>query len=126
MRLGWVEILVALGVWCMVSCGGAGPTPIRGDMGAGDEPLEGGIAEVPNPSIDMAKKSGKSLGQIQRGHEVYMLKCGECHQYQLPKNLDTDEWEEAIPKMIRHAGLEAADEKAVLDYVIAVKKEAGQ
>ena len=77
--------------------------------------------EVPNPNAAMAKKSGKTLSQIQRGHEVYMLKCGECHNYKLPQNLDVDEWEEAVPKMITHAGLERADEKAVLDYVIAVK-----
>ncbi len=71
----------------------------------------------------MAKKSGKPLAQIQRGHEVYMLKCGECHNYQLPQNLDVDEWEETIPKMIKHAGLEPVDEKAVLAYVVAVKKD---
>jgi hypothetical protein len=31
-----------------------------------------------------------------------------------------------MPKMIRHAGLETSDEKAVLDYVVAVKKQRGQ
>jgi len=95
-------------------------------MGAGSEPAEGGIAEVPNPSASMAKKSGKSLAQIQRGHEVYMLKCGECHTYQLPQNLDVDEWEVAVPKMIKHAGLEPVDERAVLAYVVAVKMERGE
>lgn len=92
-----------------------------GDLPAGDEPAVGGIAEVPNPTAEMAKKSGKSLEQIQRGHVIYMLKCGECHSYQLPENLDVDEWEDTMPKMIQHAGLESADEQAVLDYVVAVK-----
>lgn len=110
----------------MVSCGGMGSAPELGDMEAGGEPEVGGIKEVPNPSAAMAAKSGKSLGQLQHGHEVYMLKCGECHVYQLPQNLDVDEWEEAMPKMIKHAGLETADEKAVLDYVVAVKKERGE
>lgn len=96
-----------------------------GDLPAGDDPAEGGIAEVPNPSPTMAKKAGKSLSQIQRGHVVYMLKCGECHNYKLPQNLDVDEWQEAVPKMIKHAGLESADENAVLDYVIAVKIQQG-
>ena len=120
-----VALLGALG---MVSCGGAGPAgstgsgPIMGDLPAGGEPAEGGIAEVPNPSKQMVSKSGKSMAQLQRGHEVYMLKCGECHRYQLPKDLDVDEWEETVPKMIKHAGLESADEKSVLDYVIGVKK----
>ncbi|MEO7098642.1 MAG: hypothetical protein ABI162_04725 [Luteolibacter sp.] len=97
------------------------PPPPMGDIQAGAEPAEGGIAEVPNPSKEMAKKSGKSLGQLQRGHEVYMLHCGECHNYKLPKDLDIDEWQTAVPKMIGHAGLEQSDEKAVLDYVVGVK-----
>jgi cytochrome c5 len=126
MRIGWVETMTVLGVCWMVSCAGMGTAPELGDIPAGGEPAEGGIAEVPNPSAAMAKKSGKTLPQIQRGHEVYMLKCGECHVYQLPQNLDVDEWQDAVPKMIKHAGLEPADEKAVLDYVIAVKTERGE
>lgn len=97
-----------------------------GDMGGGDDGSVGGISEVPNPSAAMAKKSGTSLSQLQRGHEVYMLKCGECHAYQLPEKIDIMDWEDVMPKMIRHAGLPSSDEKAVLDYVIAVKKEKGQ
>jgi len=110
----------------MTSCGGMGPPPEMGDMEAGGEPAEGGIAEVPNPSASMAQKSAKPLSQLQRGHEVYMLHCGECHRYKLPQDLDIDEWQTAVPKMIGHAGLEKADEKAVLDYVVAVKTERGE
>lgn len=97
-----------------------------GDMGGGDDGSVGGISEVPNPTAAMAKKSGKALDQLQRGHEVYMLKCGECHAYQLPERVDIMDWEDAIPEMIGHAGLPSSDEKAVLDYVISVKKEKGQ
>ena len=119
-------MMTVLGAGILVSCGGMGKAPELGDVQAGDEPAEGGIKEVPNPNAAMAKKIGKPLGQLQRGHEVYMLKCGECHVYQLPQNLDVDEWQEAVPKMIKHAGLEPADEKAVLDYVVAVKLERGE
>jgi hypothetical protein len=126
MRIGWQEMMAVLCGFWVISCAGIGSDPGLGDMEAGPEPAEGGIAEVPNPSASMAKKSGRSLSQIQRGHEVYMLKCGECHTYQLPQNLDVDEWEVAVPKMIRHAGLEPMDEKAVLAYVVAVKMERGE
>lgn len=97
-----------------------------GDMKAGDDGDVGGISEVPNPDNKMAKASGTPLVRLQRGHEVYMLKCGECHQYQLPEYVDIMDWEDAMPKMISHAGLPKSDEKAVLDYVIAVKKQKGQ
>jgi hypothetical protein len=110
----------------VVSCGQMGPPPEMGDLEAGGEPAEGGIVEVPNPSASMAKKSGKSLPDLQRGHEVYMLQCGQCHRYVLPQDLDVDEWQTEVPKMIGHAGLESADEQAVLAYVVAVKTERGE
>jgi hypothetical protein len=110
----------------MVSCGQMGPPPELGDMEAGGEPAEGGIVEVPNPNASMAKKSGKTMAELQRGHEVYMLQCGQCHRYKLPQDLDIDEWQTAVPKMISHAGLESADEQAVLAYVVAVKMERGE
>lgn len=113
-------------VWaCLVVAGCAPSGEPMGDMG-GDDGAVGGISEVPNPDANMAKLSGKPLPQLERGHEVYMLKCGECHQYQLPERVDIMDWEDAMPKMIRHAGLPSSDEKAVLDYVIAVKKQKGQ
>ena len=106
----------------VVGCGtGGGAGAARGEMGdIEDDGAVGGISEVPNPTPAMAKASGKSLDRLQRGHVVYMLKCAECHVYMLPKDLFVDEWEDAMPKMISHAGLESADEKAVLDYVVAV------
>jgi len=109
----------------LASCAGSGGGG-SGDLPQGGDPSEGGISEVPNPSPAMASQSGTPLGRLQRGHEVYMLKCGECHTYMLPQNLDIEDWEDAMPKMIRHAGLESSDEKAVLDYVVAVKKQRGQ
>lgn len=121
-----LKISVLLGfALVVVSCvpsGGGG----MGDMSGGDDGSVGGISEVPNPDAEMAKKSGKPLSQLQRGHEVYMLNCGQCHAYQLPERVDIMDWEDAMPKMIGHAGLATSDETAVLDYVKAVKKTKGQ
>jgi len=117
----YIGLLVSLGLLVGGCIGGAQP---MGDIG-GDDGSEGGISEVPNPSAEMAKMSGKSLGQLERGHEVYMLKCGECHAYPLPEKVDIMDFEDAMPKMIGHAGLPKSDEKAVLDYVLGVKKQKG-
>ena len=105
----------------LAGCAGSGGGMTSGDIPTGGEPSVGGISEVPNPSPEMASKSGKPLSRLQRGHEVYMLKCGECHEYMLPKEVDIMDWEDVMPKMIRHAGLASSDEQAVLDYVIGVK-----
>ena len=57
----WVAFL-------MPSYGGMGSPPELEKVEAGSEPAEGGNAEVVNPSASMAKKSGKPLSQLQRGH----------------------------------------------------------
>ena len=127
MKTQWValSVLALALVGCVPSGGGAGGGTL-GDMGSGDDGSVGGISEVPNPTAEMAKLSGKPLSQLQRGHEVYMLNCGQCHQYQLPEKVDIMDWEDSMPKMIGHAGLASADETAVLAYVKAVKKSKGQ
>jgi hypothetical protein len=125
MRKGLIGAAVAFGLGGMWSCaGGGGGGASRGNMGdLSDDGAVGGISEVPNPSPQMAAAIGKPLSRLQRGHEIYMLKCGECHQYMLPEEVDLEDWEDVMPKMIRHAGLPTEDEKAVLDYVIGVKKQ---
>ena len=100
---------------------GAGPAGVAGDLPAGSDGEVGSISDIPNPSNAMAVKSGKPLGTIQRGHEIFMLKCGECHYYMMPEEVDIMDWEDTMPEMIRHAGLGRAEERAVLDYVIAVR-----
>lgn len=105
----------------LVACG-LNHEKFSGHYPADDEGAVGGISEVPNPSAKMAQDSNFPLDQLQKGHVIYMLKCGECHAYELPENLDETDWEDVIPDMIEHAGLPEDDEKAVLNYIIAVKK----
>ena len=113
--------LALLGMtWILASCGGTG-MPADGNMASGGDPEVGGISEVPNPTPEMAAKSKTSLDVLKRGNETYILQCGQCHHYMLPKKVETEDWQEVMPKMIRHAGLEPSDEKAVLAYVLAVK-----
>ncbi|MGB6223273.1 hypothetical protein [Haloferula sp.] len=111
----------------VVSCGtGGGSGAASGEMGdITDDGAVGGISEVPNPSPEMARASGTPLEQLQHGHSTYMLHCGQCHTYMIPKDFFEDELEDAMPKMIRHAGLQPADESAVLSYVLGVKKLEG-
>lgn len=110
------------GLW-LVSCaesGGGGGGNARG-MGGGADPLEGGISEVPNPSPAMAAKSGKALAQLQRGHEVYMGNCAQCHAYKLPRNIDIGRWTAGKLKSDCSTDLNSAQTRAVVDYVTAVK-----
>lgn len=60
---------------------------------------------------------------FKHGHATWRLKFGKCHKYTLAAQVHADEWENAMPKMIRHAGLALDDEKAVLLYPLAVRGE---
>ena len=102
----------------MRGMGGGGNS---GEMGGGGDPAEGGISEVPNPNAAMAAKSGKPLAQLQRGHEVYMLKCAECHAYKLPHNINIARWTAGKLKTDCSSDLDSAQVRAVVDYVTAVK-----
>ena len=85
-------------------------------------PEQGGISEVPNPSPVMAQKSGTALSTLERGHVVYMLHCAECHAYPLPADLQAAEFVSTVPTMVKHSGLSDGDGRAVLAYILAVKK----
>lgn len=135
MRVVLIAVTVAASLWVLGSCAemggvsGGASAAARGEMGdipSTGEPEVGGISEVPNPTPALARLSGTPLRRLERGHEVYMLRCGECHAYMLPEVVDIMDWEDAMPQMIRHAGLARTDEDAVLDYVVAVKKLHGQ
>ncbi|BCX47549.1 hypothetical protein HAHE_14570 [Haloferula helveola] len=121
-----LRLSVLSSILALAACapGGGAASGSMGDLPE-DDGAVGGISEVPNPTPEMAKASGTSLDTLQHGHSTYMLQCGQCHDYMLPKNLFEDEWEDAVPEMIKHAGLQPADEKAVLSYVLAVKKVKG-
>lgn len=116
-RWPWIGLSLSVMHCGSVDRAGSGE---MGDLSAADVSV-GGISEVPNPTAAMAAASGRSLQTLQRGHVVYMLKCAECHAYMLPQDLYVDEWREAVPEMIAHAGLDPSDEQAVLAYVLAVK-----
>lgn len=112
-------LLAVLGGCLLLACAGGGGS---GDIGGADPP-EGGISEVPNPTAAMAAKSGKSLGQLQRGHAIYMRKCAECHIYKLPQQIDVPRWQAGRLKSDCGLGLESGDPQAVVDYVAAVKSQ---
>jgi hypothetical protein len=81
-----------------------------------------GVSEsAPVPDVRMAIRSGKSLETLQTGHGVYMRKCGECHTHLLPDQVTSDGWHVIVPGMAWNAGIEPADEEALLNYMLAAK-----
>lgn len=81
-----------------------------------------GPKQAPLPSPEMAARSGKPLGTLQRGHAVYLSQCTRCHEAKLPETISHEDWHVVVPGMAWNAGISKADEKAVLAYLLAAKQ----
>lgn len=81
-----------------------------------------GVSEYsPLPDNPMAVRSGVSLDTLQTGHGIYMRKCGECHTHLLPGEITSEDWHVIVPGMSWNAGIEPAEEKALLKYIDAAR-----
>ena len=76
----------------------------------------------PAPDAAMASRSGVKQETLVRGHSVYVAQCGRCHEYILPKDISKADWHVVVPGMAWNAGISAADERALTDYILAAKK----
>ena len=118
MRTSFTWLAAISAGWMLAACAGGGGA--SGDLGGADPP-EGGISEVPNPNAAMAAKRGKPIGRLQRGHEMYMLKCAECHNYKLPQQINVAAWQAGRLRSDCGVDIAGGDTAAVVDYVAAVK-----
>ncbi|MGJ8642573.1 MAG: c-type cytochrome [Luteolibacter sp.] len=109
-KLHFVILLIALSSACSV---------VEDRQGEG---RQRGVSEsAPLPDANMATRSGNSLGTLETGHGVYMRKCGECHTHLLPDQVTSDSWHAIVPGMAWNAGIEPAEEEALLAYMLAAK-----
>lgn len=81
-----------------------------------------GRVSAPDVTAEMAMRSGEPRESLDRGRTVYLAQCGRCHELIVPDAVKTSDWKLVVPGMCWNAGLSAADEKAVLSYVLAAKK----
>ncbi len=80
-----------------------------------------GIPGAARPTAALARQSGQPRAELEQGYAVYMLKCGECHERKLPSQVSDMRWHKVVPGMAWNAGLSAADEKALLSYLVAAR-----
>lgn len=77
----------------------------------------------PMPDAQMAKRSGSKLEQLQEGYVVYQKQCRQCHPYpMLPHEVSAGDWHVVVPGMAWNAGIDKAEEEAVLEYLLAARK----
>jgi len=61
------------------------------------------------------------MGTLKRGHTVYQTECARCHEPMMPSEVSGKDWHLVVPGMAWNAGISAADEEAVLRYIMAAR-----
>lgn len=78
---------------------------------------------APVPTEKMAEQSGESQDHLDRGREIFMVKCTECHAPRVAVNTEDPSWHPTMRGMAWNADLNKADEQALIDYLRAAAKE---
>ncbi len=79
--------------------------------------------QAPVVSPAMKKYSKASSAVLERGCVVHQAKCAKCHPFEDPARYTPDELRnEVMPPMARKSKLDAADEQAVLEYLLAARQ----
>jgi hypothetical protein len=79
--------------------------------------------QAPPVTGDLVRISRSSSELLERGYIVHQQKCAKCHAFENPAHYDEGELiEDIMPDMVEKSKLDAADEKAVLAYVLAVRR----
>ncbi len=83
--------------------------------------------QAPAVTPALAKTTRAPVSELARGYELHQLKCAKCHAFEDPADYTPDELREDImPVMARKAKLTAADEKAVLAYLLAARSASAE
>jgi hypothetical protein len=74
---------------------------------------------IPPATEKMAREMGVDQPQLQRGREIYMAHCQQCHERVTPARIDPESWREILPHMSKNAKLSAAQLQELQTYLIA-------
>jgi cytochrome c5 len=76
------------------------------------------------PPVEQAAAYGGELSteMLARGRHLYLTKCTKCHAAEPVRDYTASEWHGLMPEMGEETKLSAADEEAVLQYVLAAGK----
>jgi hypothetical protein len=83
----------------------------------------GPFYQAPPVSGELLRISRSPVALLERGYVVHQQKYAKCHAYENPANCDEDDLvNDIMPDMAHKSKIDAADEKAVLAYVLAARR----
>ena len=65
---------------------------------------------------------GTTIGDLSRGHDVFVSRCSSCHGLPRPELKSPDEWDHVLDEMAARAKLSAADSTLVNRYLSATSQ----
>jgi len=77
------------------------------------------VEAIPQVSDTMATEMGVEKAQLQRGRDLYMAHCNQCHERVKPAKIDPEYWREILPHMSKNAKLNGAQLQDLQTYLIA-------
>ena len=77
------------------------------------------LTAIPPVTERMATNAGVEKAQLQRGRDLYMTHCHQCHQRIQPGKIDPEYWREILPHMSKNAKLNATQLQDLQTYLIA-------
>lgn len=86
-----------------------------------EPPPEGRLLILPSQTL--AKKSGSSLKELHIGFGIWMRECGKCHAHIFPDDVSIATWHASTPRMAWNTNITDKEQKALLNYILAVKSE---
>jgi hypothetical protein len=94
----------SLGLLCLAVCAvGCGPD----------------VEAIPQVTDQMARDMGVEKPQLQRGRDLYMAHCNQCHARVQPAKIDPEYWREILPHMSKNAKLNSSQLRDLQTYLIA-------
>ena len=79
--------------------------------------------QAPPVTPQLVKIAKSPVSELERGYAIHQAKCAKCHSFENPADHEISDLKyEIMPEMAKKAKLNAADEKAVLAYLLAARK----
>jgi hypothetical protein len=88
--------------------------------------MESTFTERTSPPVTAAflasVKGDSAKAALAEGHKLYTTRCTECHDLELLDSRGMDGWQRTVAGMSRRAGLSAAEQARILDYLAAAQR----
>jgi len=75
------------------------------------------------PQITRSPERGVDLTKLNRGRDLFVHRCIECHTLPAMWKYSREDWPQIVNDMSHRASLRPADREAVIAYILAVRKE---